>query len=176
MKQKMRNHLNAEKLANLVRSKRGNRGLRETAKEIGNVSPSTISRVENGKTPDMDTFLALCDWLEVLPTELINNTEEKKQSDTLEAIEIQLRADKNLEPAIADALASLVKAAYKDLSQNKNDEETSVEETSAACAVSVDDKASIKPKYTLEELVAGASSEDFDGEYDWGEPVGEEIW
>ena len=33
-----------------------------------------------------------------------------------------------------------------------------------------------KLKYTLEELLAGASSEDFDGEYDWGEPVGEEIW
>ena len=28
-----------------------------------------------------------------------------------------------------------------------------------------------KPKYTLEELLAGASSEDFDGEFDWGEPV-----
>ena len=33
-----------------------------------------------------------------------------------------------------------------------------------------------KPKYSLEELLAGASSEDFDGEYDWGEPVGEEVW
>ena len=33
-----------------------------------------------------------------------------------------------------------------------------------------------KPKYTLEELLADTSSEDFDGEYDWGEPVGEEIW
>ena len=33
-----------------------------------------------------------------------------------------------------------------------------------------------KPKYTLEELLADARSEDFDGEYDWGEPVGDEIW
>lgn len=33
-----------------------------------------------------------------------------------------------------------------------------------------------KPKYTLEELLSGASSEDFEGEYDWGEPVGDEIW
>ncbi|MEL6438529.1 MAG: helix-turn-helix domain-containing protein [Cyanobacteria bacterium J06621_8] len=148
------NHFNIEKLANLVRSKRGNRGLRETAKEIGNVSPSTISRVENGKTPDMDTFLALCNWLEVPAAELMGNTEEKEDVNTPEAIEIQLRADKNLDPAIADALASLVKAAYQDLSQNKND----------------------KPQYTLEELLAGASSEDFEGEYDWGDAVGEEIW
>lgn len=162
MKQEMKNHLNADKLATLVRSKRGKRGLRETAKEIGKVSPSTISRVENGKTPDMETFLALCDWLEVPPAELINSAEEKNESDTPEAIAIQLRADKNLDPAIADALASLVKAAYKDLSQNKDDLNNNM--------------ADAEPQYTLEELLAGASSEDFEGEYDWGEPVGEEIW
>ena len=37
----------------------------------------------------------------------------------------------------------------------------------------------ITPKqaqYTLEDLLAGASSEDFNGEYDWGEPLGEEVW
>lgn len=33
-----------------------------------------------------------------------------------------------------------------------------------------------KPRYTLEQLLTGATSEDFDGEYDWGEPVGEEVW
>ena len=118
----MGNYLDMEKLANLVRNKRLTRGLRETAKEIGNISPSTISRVENGKTPDMDTFLALCDWLEVPPAELIKNTEDEEALDTPEAITIQLRADKNLDPAIANALASLVKAAYKDLSQNKSEE------------------------------------------------------
>lgn len=163
----MKNNLNAERLANLVRSKRGNRGLRETAKEIGNVSPSTISRVENGKTPDMDTFLALCDWLEIPPAELIKSTENKDNLDTPEAIEIQLRADKNLDPAIADALASLVKAAYKDLSQRQDADITSNENKNTM---------SSKSKYTLEELLAGASSEDFEGEYEWGDPVGEEIW
>ena len=119
----MGNYVDIEKLANLVRNKRLNRGLRETAKEIGNVSPSTISRVENGKTPDMETFLALCDWLEVPAAELIKNTEDEKAVNTPEAITIQLRADKNLDPAIANALASLVTAAYKDLSHNKNQEE-----------------------------------------------------
>lgn len=118
----MGSYLDIERLANLVRSKRGSRGLRETAEDIGDVSPSTISRVENGKTPDIDTFLALCDWLEVPPAELIKNTQAEVVLDTPEAIAIQLRADKKLDPAIALALASLVKAAYKDLSQ-KNEEE-----------------------------------------------------
>ncbi len=51
------------------------------------------------------------------PAELFRTTVEN-QMDTPEAIAIQLRADKNLDPAIANALASLVKAAYRDLSQN----------------------------------------------------------
>jgi len=119
----MGSYLDTKRLANLVRSKRGSRGLRETALIIGNVSPSTISRVENGKIPDMDTFLALCDWLGVPPAQLIKNTEGEEALDTPEVISIQLRADKNLDPAIANALASLVKAAYKDLSQHENKEE-----------------------------------------------------
>ncbi|WP_375499279.1 hypothetical protein [uncultured Nostoc sp.] len=51
------------------------------------------------------------------PVELFRTSEED-QLDTLDVIAIQLRADKNLDPAIANALASLVKAAYRDLSQN----------------------------------------------------------
>ena len=164
----MKNNLNADKLATLVRSKRGNKGLRETAKEIGKVSPSTISRVENGKTPDMETFLVLCDWLAVPPAELITNTEERKDPDTPEAIEIQLRADKKLDPAIADALASLVKAAYQDLSQKNQINMKTNEQDVTIC--------DSQHEYTLEELLTGANSEDFEGECDWGEPVGEEIW
>lgn len=33
-----------------------------------------------------------------------------------------------------------------------------------------------KTQYTLEELLADVKSEDFSGEYEWGEAVGEEIW
>ncbi|MEH2407712.1 helix-turn-helix domain-containing protein [Nostoc sp.] len=115
----MGSYLDIERLASLVRKKRGSRGLRETSAEIGNVSPSTLSRVESGKMPDMETFLSLCNWLEVPPAELFRTTEkDQDQLDTPETIAIQLRADKNLDPAIANALASLVKAAYRDLSKN----------------------------------------------------------
>ena len=51
------------------------------------------------------------------PAELFRSSQEDRL-DTPEAIAIQLRADKNLDPAIANALAFLVKAAYRDLSQN----------------------------------------------------------
>lgn len=123
----MGHYLDTELLATLTRGRRGSRGLREIAKEIGDVSPSTLSRVENGKMPDMETFLLLCDWLEVPPAALIKRKEEDQVTvsdlDTSEALAIQLRADKNLDPATANALAALVKAAYRDLTKQSDAEE-----------------------------------------------------
>jgi transcriptional regulator with XRE-family HTH domain len=80
----MSNYLDMETLANLVRNKRLTRGLRETSKEIGSVSPSTISRVENGQAPDMEKFLALCDWLEIPPASLIKNYSTTRAENTQE--------------------------------------------------------------------------------------------
>ncbi len=34
----------------------------------------------------------------------------------------------------------------------------------------------IRKKYTLEELLAGVTPELVGGEYDWGQPVGGEVW
>jgi transcriptional regulator with XRE-family HTH domain len=36
-------------------------------------SPSAIFRVENSKVPDIATFQALCDWLNIPPTDLVEN-------------------------------------------------------------------------------------------------------
>lgn len=108
------NSLDIERLASLVRKKRGSRGLRETAAESGQLSPSTLSRVENGKIPDLETFLALCNWLGISPAEFFN-TEKDRQANTPEAIALHLQADPHLDPAIANALAALIKAAYRDL-------------------------------------------------------------
>lgn len=63
--------LDTQRLATLVRTKRGQRGLREIAQEIGNVSPATLSRIENGKMLDVETFLSVCDWLQVAPQQFI---------------------------------------------------------------------------------------------------------
>ena len=37
-------------------------GVREFAKEIG-ISPATLSRIENGNVPDIETFFNLCFWM-----------------------------------------------------------------------------------------------------------------
>jgi antitoxin MazE len=34
----------------------------------------------------------------------------------------------------------------------------------------------VKKKYTLDELLEGVTPELIDGEYDWGEAVGNEVW
>jgi transcriptional regulator with XRE-family HTH domain len=69
----MTNYLDIERLASLTRSKRGKRGLKEVAREAGISSPSAIFRVENSKVPDLATFQALCDWLNMPPTDLVEN-------------------------------------------------------------------------------------------------------
>ncbi|WP_375504048.1 helix-turn-helix domain-containing protein [uncultured Nostoc sp.] len=105
-------YLDIQRLAALVRNKRGTRGLREISVEIGNVSPSTLSRVENGKMPDMETFIALCNWLQVRPSDLFF-TDQDRQLNIDEEIIILLLSDKRLEPDTASALAQIIKATYR---------------------------------------------------------------
>ena len=61
----------------MIKSKRGNRGLRDTAKEIGTSSP-TLSRIENGNLPDIDTYLKICTWLDV-PSDYFNKKATQKE-------------------------------------------------------------------------------------------------
>lgn len=67
----MGSFLDTQQLAGLLKARRGTRGLRDIAQEMGNMSPATLSRIENGKMLDVETFLALCDWLQVSPQQFI---------------------------------------------------------------------------------------------------------
>lgn len=113
--------LDTQYLAAMIKTRRGNRGLREVAQEIGDVSPSTLSRVENGKVPDMDTFLRICDWLQLSSEEFIKETDDRQENEisTTDRIEGYLRADRELTPEMADALAKLMKSAYRAATEGK---------------------------------------------------------
>ncbi len=125
----MPSRLAVEQLAALVKAKRGKKGLREVAKEIGGISPSTLSRVEQGKMPDVDTFTKICDWLGVAPDEFFQSDIQEASAEsaipippgasTADAIEVYLRADKELDPETAEALAEMVRAAYNAVVQRK---------------------------------------------------------
>lgn len=56
--------ISLEQLGPLLKERRGGRGIREVATEIG-ISAATLSRVECGKQPDLDTFSKICQWLQV---------------------------------------------------------------------------------------------------------------
>jgi transcriptional regulator with XRE-family HTH domain len=51
-----------ELLAQEIEERRAGKGIRETAKLVG-ISPATLSRVENKKIPDLETFTKICKWL-----------------------------------------------------------------------------------------------------------------
>lgn len=56
------NTVNIDALGERIKHLRLGRGIREIAKEIG-ISPATLSRIENGKIPDLETFGKICSWL-----------------------------------------------------------------------------------------------------------------
>lgn len=104
-----------------LKARRNTIGLREAVQEIGDISPATLSRIENGRIPDMDVFLRLCDWIGV-PAETFLRREDEpiNVAKTTEVIEAHLRADRNLDSDTAEAIAKMVKAAYA-LGQRKPD-------------------------------------------------------
>lgn len=56
--------INTDKLSAAIRTRRGNMSLREAAKESG-INRGTLSEVERGAKPGLDTFLRLCQWVGV---------------------------------------------------------------------------------------------------------------
>jgi transcriptional regulator with XRE-family HTH domain len=105
-------------IGQLLRDRRGKGGIREVAHEIG-ISPATLSRVENGKLPDLDTFSKVCRWLRIDPGEVLGCKSEVLSSGSLQdnAISAHLRADKNQSPEAAQALAEMILAAQRMISE-----------------------------------------------------------
>ena len=113
--------IHIRELAAMLKAKRGTRSLRtlaqEISKEIGKVSASTLSRIEQGNVPDLDTFTALCRWLEVPMERLMGPPDIKlrkaaSEVSTSEIIKAHLRADKTLDPSTAEALVQMIQLAY----------------------------------------------------------------
>lgn len=98
-------------LGRKLNNKRGERGVREVAKEIG-ISPATLSRVERGHLPDIETFSKVCSWLGVDPGEILGMKTKEK---TNPKIAVHFRKDKVLEPETAESLAQMILLAQRAL-------------------------------------------------------------
>lgn len=114
------------RLPALIKAKRREMGigLRTAAEESG-VSPSTLSRLERGisqSLPDTETLTKVANWLGVSLEDIItqnksNSTFDESDLSTTEAIEVYLRADKNLTPETAKALSDMFKMIYKQFTE-----------------------------------------------------------
>ncbi len=99
------------KLSNMIKAKRGDKGLRDVSKEIG-VSAPTLSRIEQGKVPDVETFIKLCEWLGVSTDNFTKTTGIKAATGKM-ALVAHLRAEKELEPETVNMLLKMIDLAYQ---------------------------------------------------------------
>lgn len=79
------------------------------------VSASTLTRMGQGKRPDVDSLAALAAWAGLDVDEYVRSEARKKQPEPLAMISTYLRSDKHLTPEAAKALDAIVKAAYEKL-------------------------------------------------------------
>lgn len=70
-KDKFTKYLKTE-LFNQIQQEQRRIGLREFAGKIG-ISAPTLSRLENGNVPDVESFIKVCVWMDVSPSTFINN-------------------------------------------------------------------------------------------------------
>ncbi len=98
--------VNIDQLGKLIVAKREHEmlGVRAAAKAIG-TSPASLSRIENGQVPDLETFAAICQWLEIDPNEFLGmKVSEKNEPPAM----VHLRKDKTTRLETAQALGALI--------------------------------------------------------------------
>jgi transcriptional regulator with XRE-family HTH domain len=101
--------LSIEELGKLVAAKRGPRGVRAAAAEAG-ISSATLSRVENGHMPDLETFAKICRWLDRDPREFLGMDVETRSEP--KAV-VHFRKKKTVATETAAALGELILAAQR---------------------------------------------------------------
>ncbi len=103
-----------ENLGRLIQEKRGDRGIRAVAKEIG-ISHATLSRVERGHLPDLENYQKICKWLGV---EMAAMTAGKAHGAG-DIPQVHFRKKPTVSPQTAQALAQMILAAQAVLLQQK---------------------------------------------------------
>jgi transcriptional regulator with XRE-family HTH domain len=113
-----RGQFDVEAFYSALDSQRQSRRLtwKKVAEEAG-VSASTLTRIAQGKRPDVDSMAALLAWSGLKIDSFIARPEDapQKKADPLADITAYLRADPNLSPEGASALEAVLKAAYEKL-------------------------------------------------------------
>ncbi len=78
------------------------------------ISPSTLTRMAQGKRPDVDTFATLLRWLGMSADAFMRPTQKKtKEADPVAMASSYFRAARNIDPKVAEAMEDIIKAAYR---------------------------------------------------------------
>ena len=85
---------------------------KEVAAQSG-LSPSTLTRMAQGKRPDVDGLAALVSWSGLKTENFVRSHRQPGQQEPLAMISTYLRSDKNLKPEAAAALDEVIKATYE---------------------------------------------------------------
>src|SRR5689334_19444505 len=80
---------------------------KQVAGESG-VSASTLTRMAQGKRPDIDGLAALAAWSGLTTDDYVRSVETKPEPEPLGKISTYLRSDRNLSPEAATAIDELV--------------------------------------------------------------------
>lgn len=89
---------------------------RNVAREL-ELSPSTFSRMAQGRRPDVDTFATLLRWLEMPAEQFMRSKKDRaeKEPDPFAMVSSYLRSSRNISAEEAEALEDIFQAAYRRL-------------------------------------------------------------
>lgn len=91
---------------------------RQVAAEAG-IAASTLTRMAQGKRPDVDSLAALAAWSGLRSDDYVRSKERRPEPEPLAMISTHLRSDPHLTKEAAEALDALIKAAYERLRKNE---------------------------------------------------------
>jgi transcriptional regulator with XRE-family HTH domain len=94
---------------------------KQVASQSG-IAASTLTRMGQGKRPDVDGLAALAGWSGLDVSQFYRtDSPNTQQAEPLAQITALLRADKNLETESAVALESMLKSAYEHLRKRRDE-------------------------------------------------------
>jgi transcriptional regulator with XRE-family HTH domain len=98
---------------------------KKVAKTAG-VSASTLTRMAQGKRPDVDSLAALAEWSELDLNDYLHSERppEGFGGQALERMTALFRADPNLTPAAVTAIETTLKVLYQELRKKTPNEAT----------------------------------------------------
>ena len=89
---------------------------RRLAEQAG-VSASTMTRLSQGKRPDVDSLASLCAWARLSADDFMRAPEDEqdRQSSPIDRARVLFRADPKLGDVQAEALMRIIESAYEGL-------------------------------------------------------------